>query len=65
VHHLQSVREGGGEHEVDPIEDLRPVCPNCHAVLHLLKPAYTIEEVRRFLRAAMSSVRSGRPHRNN
>jgi predicted HNH restriction endonuclease len=29
--------------------DLRPVCPNCHAVLHHRVPAFSIEEVRTFL----------------
>lgn len=44
VHHLESVATRGGEHVVDPVKDLRPVCPNCHAVLHLTKPALSIEE---------------------
>lgn len=50
VHHLRSLSEIGGEHVVDPVEDLRPICPNCHAVLHRRIPAYGIEEVRAFLR---------------
>jgi len=33
------------EYEVDPINDLRPVCPNCHAMLHRKKPPLTIEEL--------------------
>ncbi|WP_165227541.1 HNH endonuclease [Aquisphaera insulae] len=53
VHHLKlisKIREG---YEVDPIKDLRPICPNCHAVIHLRSdPPYSIEDVRRFLRAA-------------
>ncbi|HUY33445.1 MAG TPA: HNH endonuclease [Pirellulales bacterium] len=59
VHHLRPLSEIGGEYVVDPVEDLRPVCPNCHAVLH--RPncqtvlhrrveAYSIEEVIAFLR---------------
>jgi 5-methylcytosine-specific restriction enzyme A len=32
VHHLRLV--SGGESEVNPIDDLRPVCPNCHAMIH-------------------------------
>ncbi len=46
VHHLRSLSEIGCEYVVDPVEDLRPVCPNCHAVLHNRCPAYSIEEVR-------------------
>lgn len=49
VHHLRPLAEVGGAHRVDPVEDLRPVCPNCHAVLHRRVPAYSIEDVRRFL----------------
>jgi predicted HNH restriction endonuclease len=37
------------EYVVDPVADLRPVCPNCHAVLHSRRPAYSIEEVRGLL----------------
>jgi len=50
VHHLLQLSEVGKEYKVDPIADLRPVCPNCHAVIHHRRnPAYTIEEVRSFL----------------
>lgn len=38
------------QHEVDPMKGLRPVCPNCHAVLHRRIPAYSIEDVTGFLR---------------
>lgn len=34
VHHLEQLARGGEEREVDPIADLCPVCPNCHAMLH-------------------------------
>lgn len=49
VHHLRPLSEIGGEYEINPVEDLRPVCPNCHAVLHRRVPAFSIEEVRAFL----------------
>lgn len=35
VHHLQPLSEIKTSHVVDPVRDMRPVCPNCHAVLHL------------------------------
>lgn len=34
VHHIQPLHVIGKEYEVDPKEDLRPVCPNCHTMLH-------------------------------
>ena len=52
VHHLRLVSELKGEYLVDPIKDLSPICPNCHAVVHLKKPPFTIEQVRAFLEDA-------------
>ena len=49
VHHLKSLSSIGAEYKVDPVQDLRPVCPNCHAVLHHREPPFSLEEVRRFL----------------
>lgn len=46
VHHTAEISSIGEEYEVDPINDLKPVCPNCHAMLHRVKPAMTIEELR-------------------
>jgi len=34
VHHIKPIHEIGKEYVVDPINDLIPVCPNCHAMLH-------------------------------
>ena len=45
VHHLKSLSEVGEEYQVDPIKDMRPICPNCHAIVHRKRPAYTIEHV--------------------
>jgi hypothetical protein len=46
VHHVKPLSEIGAEYEVDPVADLRPVCPNCHAVIHLARECRDIEEVR-------------------
>lgn len=46
VHHLADLSLVGDEYEVDPVEDLRPVCPNCHAMLHNhSRPARSIKEL--------------------
>lgn len=50
VHHLKPLSGINQEYEVDPIKDLRPVCPNCHAMIHRRKPAYSIEEMRQQLK---------------
>jgi 5-methylcytosine-specific restriction protein A len=49
VHHLKPLSDVGTEYQVDPVRDLRPVCPNCHAVLHHREPPYSLDEVRQFL----------------
>ena len=49
VHHLRPLAEIGREYVVDPVEDLRPVCPNCHAVVHLGGRCRTTDEVKRLL----------------
>lgn len=52
IHHLRQLAEIGEEYEVDPINDLLPVCPNCHAMIHRRKPAFTIDEVKELLASA-------------
>lgn len=50
VHHLNPISDYDEEHDIDPINDIRPVCPNCHMVIHCAqdKP-YSIEEVKTFM----------------
>jgi len=50
VHHIIPLSEIGKDYIVDPIRDLRPVCPNCHVVIHLGRRSRTIEEVRQLLK---------------
>ncbi len=45
VHHLVPVADIGEEYEVDPVNDLRAICPNCHAMIHRQEPPRTIEEL--------------------
>ena len=46
VHHIVPLSEIGAEYVVDPVDDLVPVCPNCHTALHSKKDGiYTIEEL--------------------
>jgi 5-methylcytosine-specific restriction protein A len=49
VHHLTMVSDIGQNYEVNPISDLRPVCPNCHAMLHKQNPPLTIEELKKII----------------
>ncbi len=45
VHHLTPVSEIGKLYQIDPIKDLRPVCPNCHSMIHKQNPPLKIEEL--------------------
>ena len=49
VHHLKPLSEIDGKYKINPIIDLRPVCPNCHVMLHKRKPAYSIEEIKKLV----------------
>ena len=47
VHHIVPLSEIGESYVVDPVRDLVPVCPNCHAALHSKKGGvYTVEELK-------------------
>lgn len=45
VHHLTPV-SNNGERYTNPEEDLRPVCPNCHAMLHKTNRPQRIEDLK-------------------
>ena len=45
VHHLKPLAGIKIGYQVDPIKDLRPVCPNCHSMLHRRMPPYSIDEL--------------------
>ena len=46
VHHLTQLAHIGKKYAVDPIVDLRPVCANCHAMLHRTKAGLSIADLR-------------------
>lgn len=50
VHHLTQISTIAKGYEVDPVKDLRPVCPNCHAMLHRKKPSLSINELKNIIR---------------
>lgn len=50
VHHLNPLGQVGRAHRLDPINDLRPVCPNCHAMLHRKKEVLSIDELKALIR---------------
>ena len=49
VHHIRKIADIAKEYIIDPVADLRPVCANCHAVIHLGNGCRSIDELRAML----------------
>ena len=52
VHHLNPLSSSKGRRKVNPSADLRPVCPNCHEMLHRQKPPFTIDQMKTMVAGA-------------
>jgi len=50
VHHLTPLSKVKKSYEVNPKEDMIPVCPNCHAVIHSGGKVRTISQVKKMLK---------------
>jgi 5-methylcytosine-specific restriction protein A len=55
VHHIVALSEVEGEYVVDPVNDLVPVCPNCHAMIHAVRPCLSIEQLKSHLAGRIDS----------
>ncbi len=49
VHHVIPVSQIGPDYIINPVKDLVPVCPNCHAMLHRKDPPFLPEELKKIL----------------
>jgi len=51
IHHIVPISEIGQTYIIDPVKDLVPVCPNCHAMLHQGKngKVLTVEELKKMV----------------
>lgn len=54
VHHLKPIHLFDDNHVVNPKEDLIPLCPNCHAMIHKLADAGNLEELKQIVREHQS-----------
>lgn len=50
VHHKKPLSKIGRKYRIDPVRDLVPICPNCHAIVHRADPPLSIRQARRRLR---------------
>jgi hypothetical protein len=46
VHHRRQLAKSKGRRAVDPIRDLEPLCPNCHAMVHMVAPPISSRKLR-------------------
>ena len=49
VHHVVPLSEIGRKYVLNPIEDLVPICPNCHAMIHKTRPILTVDQLKHHL----------------
>ncbi|MFP8470973.1 HNH endonuclease [Klebsiella grimontii] len=52
VHHIRPLRTLGPDYQIDPVNELVPLCPNCHAMIHRGNEAkpLSVEELRAMMR---------------
>lgn len=56
VHHIVPPARIGAGYKLDAVRDLRPVCANCHYMIHRIEPAYGIEQLRELLLRHQASM---------
>lgn len=49
IHHVTPVSQLKAGYVIDPMRDLVPLCPNCHAVAHRRNPPLTVGEIESLL----------------
>jgi 5-methylcytosine-specific restriction protein A len=52
VHHQVPLSTINKRYKVDPVKDLVPVCPNCHAMLHKGSQTLTVNQLRAIMKKA-------------
>jgi 5-methylcytosine-specific restriction protein A len=56
VHHNKPLATIRSEYVIDPIRDLVPVCPNCHAMLHTTEPPLSVTELKAQIEASSGNA---------
>ena len=55
VHHLEQLHAGAYPRHADPAHDLRPVCSNCHRMIHRREPMLSIVQMRDLIKKGNQS----------
>jgi 5-methylcytosine-specific restriction enzyme A len=61
VHHIKPISSYKTQHEVNPMTDLIPVCPNCHAMIHSRKEPLAIEDLRDVIQRKHQKAMNNKP----
>ena len=61
VHHLVPLCDIGCQYRLDPIADLRPICPNCHAMIHRGEKTLTIDALRKLRNGGLTMPTAASP----
>jgi 5-methylcytosine-specific restriction protein A len=56
VHHKRLISEYKTEYVLDAINDLVPICANCHMIIHSKKIPFTIEEVKEIMKNSLTLI---------
>lgn len=49
VHHVTPISSKGKDYKLDIDNDLVPVCPNCHAMMHRRNPPFSVAELKEII----------------
>ena len=49
VHHLTPISQTKAAHYINLIRNMRPICPNCHAMIHRKNPPYAMREIKEMI----------------
>lgn len=49
VHHVTPISSKGKDYKLDIDNDLVPVCPNCHAMMHRKNPPFSVAELKEII----------------
>jgi len=54
VHHIIPISKLGKNYVLDPVNDLTPVCANCHAMLHKQDTPYSVDKLKEIIQKSGS-----------
>lgn len=53
VHHITPISSIGENYIINPVNDLVPLCPNCHAMIHRTNPPMSVEDLKKRIKSCV------------